>query len=207
MSWIPIREALPDDARVLSIADRLDIHPAHALGLCVTFWALASQQTADGRLERWTTGMIDRKVGQPGFAEAMLEVEWLERDQQTLVIPRWDRYMSQASKARLQHARAQAKSAAAKRAPGTTGGPESTNEPQPTAADDHSGDGAEMVPTAAEAPKTPLRQDADGRSSAKHQQRVRSASPKKEKRREEKKSGGGAFARTPREAGGTPTPL
>lgn len=111
--WIKVRENLPEDPAVDGIATQLQISQDEAIGLLVRFWIWAPKYTTTGRIGcvsakcpqnvRTVSAdclMVDRIVGVPGFAEAMLQVGWLEKDGGFLTIPRFDRHMSKSAKRR-----------------------------------------------------------------------------------------------------------
>jgi hypothetical protein len=111
--WIKIRSDLPDEDEVLGIAHKLNIDPDLVVGKLVRFWAWVDKVSPNGRL-RWATCVdIDRRLNCPGFAEALVFVGWLEiadeGENHMLVIPHYERHMSQSAKLRAVKARQKAK--------------------------------------------------------------------------------------------------
>jgi hypothetical protein len=99
--WIPVRKDLQDDPKTQSIAERLNIPPAHVVGLLVRFWSWADGQTDDGILEDCTPKIVDRLVGHEGFAGAMIGVRWLQDEGDAgLRLPLYDRYLGRSAKSR-----------------------------------------------------------------------------------------------------------
>jgi hypothetical protein len=112
---------------VIQIAAALGMDEYGVIGRLHKLWAWAGAQTVDGRilvtemsrcerdkshadvtlmsrdcpatvpLESW----IDRYVGAPGFAAAMVATGWLQRNRNALVFPKFDRWNAQTAKQRL----------------------------------------------------------------------------------------------------------
>lgn len=99
--WLKIEKATRRKAETLAIASSLGISRAEAFDLCVGFWEWAEDQTADGVIEGVTVGQLDEIVGRPGFAQALLKVDWLQVRTGSLVVPRFARHMGQSAKKRL----------------------------------------------------------------------------------------------------------
>lgn len=90
-----------DAIEVRRLARRLKIRRAEALGLCVIFWLWADSETDDGLLPDCTPELVDDVVGHAGFAEAMIDdAKWLSWDGERLVVPNFERHMSESTKRR-----------------------------------------------------------------------------------------------------------
>lgn len=89
-----------DAIEVRQLAKRLKIRRAESLGLCVMFWLWADSETDDGLLPDCTPELVDDVVGHPGFAEALAGVGWLLWDEETMVVPNFERHMSESTKRR-----------------------------------------------------------------------------------------------------------
>lgn len=98
--WIKVEKETARKPEVLRVADILGIHPDHAFGLCVRFWFWCDDQLVDGHAPRVTNSTLNAIVGHAGFAEAMAEVGWLNGKELTLVVPNFDRHLSQSAKKR-----------------------------------------------------------------------------------------------------------
>ena len=100
--WTPLRDNIHDDPAVYTMAAALNVRDTDLIvGKVTRFWAWASQHSADGRLAGMTPAAIDGIAHQKGLAAALLACGWLVKDGDTLVIPRFDRWMSRSAKARL----------------------------------------------------------------------------------------------------------
>lgn len=119
--WIPMRAGLEDDPHVTAAAARLDVDPDLIVGKLKRMWSVADEQTDDGVLVGWTPAMLDRKVGLPGFAEALVKGPkgdgadpWLvvrpaNCEPAALIVPEFEKHMG--SKGRMRE-RARTRAAA-----------------------------------------------------------------------------------------------
>jgi len=131
--WIAMRTDLADDPAVIQIADALGLDEFGVIGRLHRLWAWADQQTTDGvvtllsRTERDKShapgvtdalhgrdagvifGWIDRYVGAPGFASAMLAAGWLDEADGVVRFPNFDRWNTQTAKKRLLAAKRQSR--------------------------------------------------------------------------------------------------
>lgn len=108
MSWIAMRTDLLGDPSTLTISDRLNIPPEHAVGLLHKLWCWADAQLTDGNAPTVTKTSIDRYIGVSGFADAVQQAGWLVDNGDGISIPNFDHWMSQSAKYRLKsHQRVQ----------------------------------------------------------------------------------------------------
>lgn len=105
MSWIKIESSTPDKPEVLCIADALDLDPDAVFGKLVRFWSWADQMTEDGVLDPRSMPAIDRVAACPGFAAALVQAGWLDKQDGALVIPNFDRHNGESAKKRALSAR------------------------------------------------------------------------------------------------------
>jgi hypothetical protein len=98
--WMKVEKDTPDKPEILAIAGALEITPDEAFGKCFRFWRWADSQLTDGNAARVTQNAIDALVGRRGFADALLDVGWLQARNGSLSIPNFDRHMSQTAKSR-----------------------------------------------------------------------------------------------------------
>ena len=98
--WIKAEKATRHKPEVLRISELLEIHPAHAFGLCMTFWFWCDDQLETCHAKNVTSVTLDHVVGHVGFATALLEVGWLLVRNGSLVIPNFDRHLSDSAKKR-----------------------------------------------------------------------------------------------------------
>lgn len=87
------------------MAEILDIDPDAVLGKVIRFWMWADQNTENGNLNVTTSGYINRITSCPGFADALVQVGWLRRGENCLVIPNFDYHMSESAKKRANNAK------------------------------------------------------------------------------------------------------
>lgn len=100
--WIKIEHATADKPEVGKIAEILGIDHDAALGKVLRFWMWADQQSVSGNAFSVTKSSIDRVTYCPGFADALLEVDWLQARSGSFAIPRFDRHNGQTAKQRAE---------------------------------------------------------------------------------------------------------
>lgn len=105
MDWIKLEKQTPKKGEVVRIAARLGISRDSAFAKCVEFWMWADGETRDGVLDSYTREMVDLVVDCKGFAEALIAVDWLRADDRGLIIPNFERHMSDSAKKRALKAR------------------------------------------------------------------------------------------------------
>jgi hypothetical protein len=98
--WIKVEKATPTKMEVLAISELLEIHPAHAFGLCVKFWMWCDDHLTDGNAKRVTKKTLDYVIGHDGMTDALLKVDWLRDRSGSLEVPHFDRHLSEGAKNR-----------------------------------------------------------------------------------------------------------
>ena len=98
--WIPMRINLAADPDVVAIAIVLGLSEDDVAGKLLRFWGWADQHTTDGNARSVTTSWIDKHIGVTGFAAALLGVGWLERTDDGVRIPGFDRFLGKGGKTR-----------------------------------------------------------------------------------------------------------
>lgn len=123
--WMPVREDLWTDPRILRMTDLLGADCLPGTGCALTSddvtskflraqaWARA--HTATGTIRGASARTLDLVLRCDGFARAMEAVGWLEVGETYLRFPSWDTWNSQGAKARLYAARRQARKRSADR--------------------------------------------------------------------------------------------
>lgn len=103
--WIPVSIDISRKTKILRVIRESRVSRFEAIGLIVSFWAWASEQTADGLLVGNTIDdLIDAVGGSQDFWISFVSVGWLEIEDNGLRIPEFEKWFSQAGKARLQDA-------------------------------------------------------------------------------------------------------
>ena len=74
MAWIQVHQQLKDHRKLLAAADELEIEPAHMLGLLISFWLWALDNTPSGSLEGISNRMIARAAQWDGNPDELVEV-------------------------------------------------------------------------------------------------------------------------------------
>lgn len=98
--WMKIELELPDKPEVHSIASMLNIDPDAVVGKLIRIWQWFDKHTTDGNAYGVTYSLPDRISGVTGFAEAMVFVGWLEQNDKTLTMPKFERHTSSSAKTR-----------------------------------------------------------------------------------------------------------
>lgn len=107
-AWIKIRKELSSSPKVVQMAVRFvsaseaDIRPLcfQVVGALLAVWSVFDSHSIDGRLDGYTGETIDHMIGWPGFAAAMVAVQWLEIGDGFIRIPRYDVHLSRSAKRR-----------------------------------------------------------------------------------------------------------
>lgn len=98
--WIKMRSNLWDDPRVARLCDLTDASEATVIGGLYWLWSTADQHSEDGCMPGLTPRSIDRKTGIPGFAAALIEIDWLTDDPQGVVLKRFEEHNGASAKKR-----------------------------------------------------------------------------------------------------------
>ena len=100
MDWIKMRNGLWQQLQVLALAERLGCSDNEAIGLLLRFWCLVREEHEDGVLPAYSEGLIDRHVGRPGFAKALLAgldgnglKAWMRVSEGGMYVPDADRWI------------------------------------------------------------------------------------------------------------------
>jgi hypothetical protein len=98
--WIKMRSNLWDDPRVARLCDLTDANESTVIGGLYWLWSTADQHSEDGCMPGLTPRSIDRKTGIPGFAAALIEIDWLQDDPQGVVLKRFEEHNGASAKKR-----------------------------------------------------------------------------------------------------------
>lgn len=104
MAWIKFEHATLDKLEVYVIAERLKMKPEQAIGHLLRFWCWCDQQSGDGALAGATEAVVDRVSNAKGFGQALVAAGWLRKEQDHLLIPKFDRHNSESAKKRAEAA-------------------------------------------------------------------------------------------------------
>lgn len=81
---------------------------AEVIGHLYNLWCIADEQTTDGLLAHWTIEEVDEETT-PGFAQAMIDIDWLKVVDGGLQIPRFEDHNGSSAKKRAVDASRQAR--------------------------------------------------------------------------------------------------
>lgn len=102
--WIKMRADLLTSPKVVRMASALKADRLHVIGGLLAVWCLFDAHSEDGILDGYTPPALDGMVGWPGFSAAMIAVEWLALDGDSLSVPRFDEHNSKPAKRRAMEA-------------------------------------------------------------------------------------------------------
>lgn len=100
--WIKMRSDLFSHPKVVRISSALKADTLRTVGGLMSAWCLFDRHAEDGKLEGYALQTLDDHLRWPGFANAMILVGWLEIDEESLVLPRFDTHNGQSAKRRAQ---------------------------------------------------------------------------------------------------------
>lgn len=102
--WIKMRADLHTHPKVVRMSSALKADRLRIVGGLHSAWCLFDVHSVDGFLDGYSPETLDDLIGFPGFARAMMAVGWLEEDEQSLVMPRFEAHNGQSAKRRAQDA-------------------------------------------------------------------------------------------------------
>lgn len=98
--WIKVRTSLGRSPKVVRISSALKADRLRVVGGLVAVWSLFDEQTEDGFLVGYTLESLDEVVGFQGLAAAMVSVDWLFFENETLSLPRFEDHNGASAKRR-----------------------------------------------------------------------------------------------------------
>lgn len=107
--WLPIQCDLHSHQATLQIAEETGLDPDAVVGVLIRVWSWAQQRSHNGRIAQVFCATIDRVSGKKGFGEAMKNAGWLEVGDGFVRFPRWEKWLGQGVKRRIQAAKRMAK--------------------------------------------------------------------------------------------------
>lgn len=103
--WTPMRNNLRGDPRTVTMSAMLGIDVDAVVGKLLAVWAWAGDHTTTGSCAGVRTFHVDAAARCEDFGKSMVEVEWLiEKDDDSIIFPRWGKYNAKAAKRRIQTA-------------------------------------------------------------------------------------------------------
>ena len=125
--WIPMRLDLNEDPAVLEMADILGQPEEYIVGALHRIWSWASRNCHSGKVTGVTLLSLGRATGNGQIVQAMVQVGWLaeERDadnRPVIIFPKWENWLSESAKKRLNNSRNKRNSRANKQSDQVQGG-------------------------------------------------------------------------------------
>lgn len=99
--WIKVEKSTPDKPEVLQIASILEIDdPDTVTGKLVRVWAWFDSNSENGHAPSVTNVLLDRLTGVTGFCDAMITVGWMDKTEEGVQVPNYDRHLGKSAKKR-----------------------------------------------------------------------------------------------------------
>ena len=102
--WIKIGTGLGTHPKVVRIASALNADRLRVIGGLHAVWCLFDAHSEDGKLVGYDPAVVDELIGWPGFSAAMIKVEWMEVDGESLALPDFDTHNGASAKRRAMEA-------------------------------------------------------------------------------------------------------
>ena len=102
--WIKMRSDLFTHPKVVRISSALKADTLRTVGGLMSAWCLFDAHSVDGKLDGYTSETLDDHLRWPGFAAAMISVDWLADNGESLALPEFDTHNGQSAKRRAQDA-------------------------------------------------------------------------------------------------------
>ena len=103
--WIKMRMDLATCPKVVRIMSATGADKFRTIGGLHAVWSVYDQHSLDGMLVGYTADVMDAVIGWPGFANAMIAVEWLHQTPQGLMMPRFEEHNGTSAKRRADDTR------------------------------------------------------------------------------------------------------
>lgn len=102
--WIKMRADLLRSPKVVQMASACNADRFRIAGGLLSVWSLFDAHSDDGRLKGYSEAMLDDLAAWAGFSASMTLVGWLEKEGDTLVLPRFEAHNGASAKRRVQDA-------------------------------------------------------------------------------------------------------
>ncbi len=102
--WIKMRTDLLTSPKVVRMASALKADRFRIAGGLLSVWSLFDVHSEDGALVGYSLELLDELAAWPGFSAAMVDVEWLIQDGESLILPSFDVHNGASAKRRAQDA-------------------------------------------------------------------------------------------------------
>ncbi len=108
MPWFMVRSNLYDDPDVIALSAKTGLDEYSVVGRLVKFWSWLDKHTEDGRIpfcdSVTSLSRLDSMFEAQGFAQAMIDIGWLDVSDGWVTIPHFDRWNGATAKKRAKDA-------------------------------------------------------------------------------------------------------
>lgn len=98
--WIKVRSSLWSHPKVVTVAKRLGVTRAYAIGALCCAWFVTDQHADDEGVLQMTSEALDSLTETPGLADAMVSVGWLVVHDDCIQVPRYQEHNGSTAKSR-----------------------------------------------------------------------------------------------------------
>lgn len=98
--WIKMRVDLQTHPKVFRMASALNADKLRIIGGLHSAWCLFDVHADNGVIVGYTRDVLDHMIGWPGFSDAMISVGWLDENDESLSVPRFDAHNGKSAKRR-----------------------------------------------------------------------------------------------------------
>lgn len=99
--WIKMRMDLQTHPKVVRISSYLKADKLTTIGALHAVWCIFDTHSSDGVMDGYSPDALDSMIGLKGFCCAMMEVEWMDYDGQSLVLPNFFSHNGKSAKKRV----------------------------------------------------------------------------------------------------------
>ena len=99
--WIKMRMDLQTHPKVVRISSYLKADKLTTIGALHAVWCIFDTHSSDGVMDGYSPDALDSMIGLKGFCCAMMEVEWMDYDGQSLVLPNFSAHNGKSAKKRV----------------------------------------------------------------------------------------------------------
>ena len=98
--WIKMRIDLHTSPKVVRISSALKTDRLRTVGALHAIWCIFDLHSEDGKLDGYSTEILDSMIGFTGFCNELIKCEWLVVSGDSLCMPRFDEHNGKSAKKR-----------------------------------------------------------------------------------------------------------
>lgn len=98
--WMKLELETPNKPEIFRLSTALNISKDEVVGKLVRFWGWFNQHSVDGCEPADTAFMLDDMLQCDGFCNALIDVDWMTTDGESIQVSKFDRHNSKGAKQR-----------------------------------------------------------------------------------------------------------